>query len=111
AHSAPRPGGAVQSAARSRRLVSDLPRILVITDRAQARTTGENVVKAVCDEAGCTWILLRERDLSPMERREAAGRLRKLTADCRAKLSISADPALAADVGADGVHLQRVMDL
>jgi thiamine-phosphate pyrophosphorylase len=91
--------------------MADLPRILVITDRNQVRTTVENVVRAVCKEAGCTWILLRDRDLAPLERRRMAQRLREVTKECGAKLSISSDPQLAADVGADGVHLQRVSDM
>ncbi len=91
--------------------MADLPRILVITDRNQVRTTVENVVRAICTEAGCTWILLRDRDLPPLERRHMAQRLLEATKGCNAKLSISSDPQLAADVGADGVHLQRVSDI
>lgn len=91
--------------------MSELPRILVITDRTQVRTTVENVVREICEEEGCRWILLRERDLSPLERRSMAERLRIVTNECGAKLSISSDAALAAEVGADGVHLQRVMDI
>lgn len=91
--------------------MSDMPRILVITDRKQVRSTVENVVRAVCKEAGCTWILLRDRDLPPLERRHMAQRLREITRDCNAKLSISSDAQLAADIGADGVHLQRVTDI
>jgi thiamine-phosphate pyrophosphorylase len=91
--------------------MADLPRILVITDRTQVRTTVENVVRAVCKEAGCTWILLRERDLPPLERRRMAQRLREVANECKAKLSISSDAAMAAEVGADGVHLQRVSDI
>jgi thiamine-phosphate pyrophosphorylase len=91
--------------------VSKFPRILVITDRTQARTTIENVVRELCDQEGCSWILFRERDLPPLERRSMAERLRIVTNECGAKLSVSADAALAADIGADGVHLQRVMDI
>lgn len=91
--------------------MSDLPRILVITDRTQVRTTVENVVRALCTEAGCTWVLMRDRDLPPLERRRMALRLREVTNECKAKLSISSDAAMAADIGADGVHLQRVTDI
>ncbi len=91
--------------------MSDLPRIVVITDRKQVRTTLEDVVKKICLEAGCSWILFRERDLPPMERRDMAIRMREITAACGARLSVSADVTLAAEIGADGVHLQRVMDL
>ena len=91
--------------------MSKLPRILVITDRTQVRTTVENVVKEICAEEGCGWVLLRERDLPALERRSMAERLRVITNECGAKLSISSDASLAAAVGADGVHLQRVMDI
>jgi thiamine-phosphate pyrophosphorylase len=91
--------------------MADMPRILVITDRNQVRTTVENAVRAVCKEAGCSWILLRDRDLPPLERRRMAQRLRELTNECNARLSISSDAQIAADVGADGVHLQRVTDI
>ena len=76
--------------------MSDLPRIVVITDRKQVRTTLENVVRDVCDEAGCSWILFRERDLPPLERREMAQRLRRMTAECNTKLSVSAGSARTA---------------
>jgi thiamine-phosphate pyrophosphorylase len=89
----------------------DLPRILVITDRTQVRTTVENVVRAICEDAGCSWVLLRDRDLPPLERRRMAVRLREVTQECGTKLSISSDAALAADVGAEGVHLQRIIDI
>lgn len=91
--------------------MSDLPRILVITDRTQVRTTVENVVRAICTEAGCTWILLRDRDMPPLERRRMALRLKAVADECNAKLSISTDAHLAAEIGADGVHLQRVTDI
>jgi thiamine-phosphate pyrophosphorylase len=88
-----------------------LPRILVITDRIQVRTAVEDVVREICGDAGATWILLRERDLPPLERRHMAERLRVITNDCGAKLSISRDTALAVDIGADGVHVQKAMDV
>ena len=91
--------------------MTEFPRILVITDRKQARNTVEDVVREVCAEAGCKWILLRERDLPPLERRYMAERLRLITSEHGAKLSISRDTALAVDVGADGVHVQKVMDV
>ena len=91
--------------------MTKLPRILVITDRTQVRTAVEDVVREICGEAGCTWVLLRERDLAPLERRQMGERLRRITQECDTRLSVSADAALAAGIGADGVHLQRVMDI
>ena len=91
--------------------MSTLPRILVITDRTQVRSTVENVVRDICGKAGCGWVLLRERDLVPLERRQMALRLREITRDCGTKLSISGDVGLANEVEADGVHLQKMMDV
>jgi thiamine-phosphate pyrophosphorylase len=91
--------------------VSSLPRILVITDRTQVRTAVEDVVRDVCGKAGCAWVLFRERDLQPLARREMGTRLRKITEECGAKLSVSADAALAAELGAEGVHLQKAADV
>lgn len=91
--------------------MNTLPRILVITDRTQVRVAVEDVVREICGKSGCGWVLLRERDLAPLQRREMAERLRTITHECGAKLSVSADAALAAAVGADGVHLQRVTDV
>ena len=91
--------------------MTDLPRILVITDRVQVRTAVEDVVREICSKAGCTWVLLRERDMPLLERRHMAERLRVITNECGAQLSISRDAALAADIGADGVHVQKVMDV
>ena len=91
--------------------MTELPRILAITDRKQVRLAVEDVVREICDKAGCTWVLLRESDLPPLERRHMAERLRVITNECGAKLSISRDADLAADIGADGVHVQKVMDV
>ena len=88
-----------------------LPRILVITDRNQVRTAVEDVVRDVCGRAGCGWILFRERDLQPHDRRSMGVRLRKITEECGSKLSVSADAALAAEIGAEGVHLQKAADI
>lgn len=91
--------------------MSCLPRILVITDRTQVHGRLDDVVKDLCLESGSTWVLLRERDLQPLERRTLAARLRELTGNCGTHLSVSSDPALAAEIGADGVHLQKIADI
>ncbi len=91
--------------------MSGLPRIIVITDRTQVQGLLDDVVKDLCTEAGCAWILVRERDLQPLERRTLALRLREITKRCGSHMSVSADPQLASEMNADGVHLQRIADV
>jgi len=82
------------------------PPVLLITDRhLAARPLEETVAAALA--AGLRWLLLRDKDLAPAERRALA---RRLAALCRARdasLMISGDVALALEVGAAGAHLPR----
>jgi thiamine-phosphate pyrophosphorylase len=79
-------------------------RLLIVTDRHQAAAPlGEIVGEAV--RAGARWIWLRDRDLPRADRRAVASELLAITRPADAKLMIGADVDLAADVGADGVHL------
>jgi thiamine-phosphate pyrophosphorylase len=86
-----------------------LPRLLVITDRTQARMGLERAVEGAAG-AGA-WVLFRDKDMDPAERRAMAQRLRAITRAAGTPLSISADVDLACDVGAEGVHLQRIGDV
>ncbi len=90
--------------------MSRLPRLLIITDRTQAKTSVEEVVGRLCG-SGCGWILFRDKDIEPAVRRDMAFRLREITRGCGSRLSVSADVALAVEIDADGVHLQRVEDI
>jgi thiamine-phosphate pyrophosphorylase len=86
------------------------PPILVITDRRMAARPLVDVIGAALD-GGCRWVLLREPDLD----RDALVDLgRPLEARCArhaALLSVSADIAAAATIGAGGIHLpQRLAD-
>lgn len=56
--------------------------------------------------AGAT-VILRDYDLSAGERRDLARSLRAATAARGVGLLIAADPSLAEDIGADGVHAPR----
>jgi thiamine-phosphate pyrophosphorylase len=78
--------------------------LLVITDRHQARHSIETIAAAV-GRGGGRWLLLRDKDLAPAERRDLAIRLAKIAAEHGFALSVSTDIDLAAAVGA-GVHLQ-----
>jgi thiamine-phosphate pyrophosphorylase len=85
--------------------VKELPdRLLVVTDRHLARRPLEEVVEAAL-EGGARWIWLRDRDLPLGERRDLAWRLVRLTRAAGAILTIGGDAGLAAEVGAQGVHL------
>lgn len=79
-------------------------RLLIVTDRHQATAPLPDIV-AEAVAAGANWIWLRDRDLAPGERRALAVALLAITRPAQAKLTIGADVDLAADVGADGVHL------
>jgi thiamine-phosphate pyrophosphorylase len=78
--------------------------LLVITDRHQARHSIEAVAEAV-GQAGGRWLLLRDKDLDPPERRGLATRLAEIARHHGMHLSVSRDVDLAAECGAS-VHLQ-----
>lgn len=80
-------------------------RLLVITDRHQARRPLPEVV-AACLEGGAAWVLFRDRDL-PDDERLTLGRA--VAAEVRrhgATLSVGGSLELVAALAADGVHLQ-----
>ncbi len=78
--------------------------LLVITDRYQARHSIETIAEAV-GQAGGRWLLLRDKDLEPAQRRRLAARLTEIARRHGMHLSISRDVPLAAEHGAS-VHLQ-----
>jgi thiamine-phosphate pyrophosphorylase len=78
--------------------------LLVITDRHQARHSIEAIAEAT-GQAGGRWLLLRDKDLEPVERRSLAGRISVIARRHGMHLSVSRDVELAAEFGAS-VHLQ-----
>jgi thiamine-phosphate pyrophosphorylase len=91
-----------------RRVRAPLPGpLLVITDRHQARHPLETIAAAV-GRGGARWLLFRDKDLAARERGDLALRLARIAEEQGFALSISADVALAAAIGAAGVHLQAV---
>jgi thiamine-phosphate pyrophosphorylase len=78
--------------------------LLVITDRHQARHSIEAIAEAVAQSGG-RWLLLRDKDLEPGERRALAGRIGAIARREGMHLSVSRDVDLAAEIGAS-VHLQ-----
>lgn len=82
------------------------PPVLLITDRLQARVPLEEVAAAAF-EAGCRWLLVRDKDLPEPERVALARRLMDLGRPLGAKVLLSADCEAVVAAGADGVHLPR----
>ncbi len=82
-------------------------RLVVVTDGAQARAAGHDLVAVVTQalEGGAGAVLLREKHLAPGERLRLAEVLRSCTEAAGATLHVAGDAALARAVGADGVHL------
>ncbi len=78
--------------------------LLVITDRHQAWHSIEAIVEEV-GQGGGRWLLLRDKDLEPQQRREVAARVAETARRRGMHLSVGRDVALAAEYGAS-VHLQ-----
>jgi thiamine-phosphate pyrophosphorylase len=78
-------------------------RLLVITDRHQARHPIEAIAEAV-GAAGGRWLCLRDKDLEPEVRAQLAARVAQIARRSGIHLSIGGDVELAADLGAS-VHL------
>lgn len=86
------------------------PPILVITDRRMAGRPLTDVVASAI-QGGCRWILLREPDLPETELVALGRSVARLCSRHGATLSVSANIAAAATLGAAGVHLpQRLAD-
>jgi thiamine-phosphate pyrophosphorylase len=80
------------------------PRLLVVTDRRQARhSLGEIVDSALA--AGCRFVSLREKDLPQDDQILLARALLAVTRRHGARLLLHGDAALAKLAGVDGVHL------
>ncbi len=80
------------------------PPVLLITDRIQAKVPVETVAAGAL-EAGCRWILLREKDMPAAERLILLRRLIDLGGSRGASVMVSADVTAAKEAGAAGVHL------
>ncbi|HEX7199087.1 MAG TPA: thiamine phosphate synthase [Dongiaceae bacterium] len=81
-----------------------VPPLLVISDRHQARRPLEGVAEAVF-AGGCRWFSLREKDLSPEERRALLAALVAAGRRFAAVVTAHEDVEAVAAVGAGGVHL------
>jgi len=81
-----------------------VPPLLVISDRRQARRPLEEAAEAVF-AGGCRWLSLREKDLTPEERRVLLGELVPLGRRFGAVVTAHEDIEAVAAIGADGVHV------
>ncbi len=84
-------------------------RLLIVTDRNQAVCPLSEVVEAAF-ASGARWIWLRDRDMPVPERRRLAEDLAVRAARCGGTLTVGADVALAANLGA-GVHIAAGADM
>ncbi len=84
-----------------------VPRLLVLTDRAQAGDAGHGLAQVVeaAFRAGAPAVVLRERDLPAEQRRRVAADLSARARSHGARLLVAGDVGLATAVGAAGVHL------
>jgi thiamine-phosphate pyrophosphorylase len=85
------------------------PRLLVITDRKQARAPLDQILAAAF-EAGCRWASIREKDLPSEEQIALARRLLPLAQRHGATLTLHGEARIAAEAGVDGVHLAAGAD-
>lgn len=81
------------------------PKLLLVTDRRQARLPLP-AVAAAAFTAGCRWLSLREKDLTDDEQIALARSLLPLARRHGASLMLHGDAALAQAGGFDGVHLR-----
>ena len=82
------------------------PALLIITDRHQA---GRALAAVAADAfaAGCRWLSLREKDLTPRDSLALLAKLVELGRPWGARVMVHGDVDAAAAAGAAGVHLPR----
>jgi thiamine-phosphate pyrophosphorylase len=86
------------------------PRLLVISDRSQARKPLTEVAEAAF-AGGCRWFSLREKDLPPDMRRALLAKLVEIGHRYGATITVHEDVDSAVAVGVNGVHLPSGGDL
>lgn len=82
-------------------------RLLVVTDRHQARRPLEEIIAEIVS-AGARWIWFRDRDLELAERRHLAMRLANLVQGAGGCLSMGGDIELAAEAETNAVHVRDI---
>ena len=79
--------------------------LIVVTDRHQAASPVTEHVARIAT-SGATWVWLRDRDMPARERADLARALQAILVPLGGTLTVGADPALAAAVGAGGVQVR-----
>lgn len=87
------------------------PPLLLITDRRRVVAGSVEGVVVAAFEAGCRWVMVREKDLAAAALTAFASRLVGLARHYRASVLVNGDAAVAAAAGAAGVHLQAGADV
>src|SRR5271155_6181752 len=82
------------------------PPVLVISDRSQARQPLEQIAEAAF-AGGCRWFSLREKELTPADRRASLEALVALGRRFNAIVTVHEDIEAAKASGASGIHLPR----
>jgi thiamine-phosphate pyrophosphorylase len=86
------------------------PPLLLITDRRIARHPLPDVVAAAL-EAGCRWIMVREKDLGTADLTDLAGEVVAAARPFGATVLVNGDIAAARASGAGGVHLPQAVSV
>src|SRR5690242_15631220 len=81
------------------------PGLYVITDRGLSKGRSHEEVVAAALRGGAVAIQLRDKDCPREELLATGRRLAQLCRDAGAAFIVNDDPAVAAEIGADGVHL------
>ena len=86
------------------------PRVMLITDRAQAALPLDDIITESL-LAGCKWVLLRDYNAAYDAFLKQAHRVKKLCVAHDAKLFISRNVNVAKEIQADGLHLSTVQNV
>lgn len=85
-------------------------RLLLVTDRRQARRSLTEIVREAC-ASGCRWISVREKDLPEHQQITLYRELKPIAHACSARMTIHGSAETAKAAVADGVHLASGSDV
>ncbi|MTV24186.1 thiamine phosphate synthase [Nitriliruptoraceae bacterium ZYF776] len=87
--------------------MTDVPRLLLLTDRHVAGTAGHTLQDAVAAAlaGGVRAVLGRDKDLPRATRARLLAPVADRCRDAGARFLVASDPTLAVELGADGLHL------
>lgn len=82
------------------------PPLLLITDRALAGARDPVTIVSAALDAGCRWIMVRDKEASPPERRALIDACVARAEGIGARVVVNGDAEEALAAGANGVHIQ-----